>query len=149
MKPRVGSYPVALLVAVGIAFAADAGSTGVKCTMSFTLKGSSMFYKKADGQGTITCNNGESAAVKITLRGGGLTFGKTEIREGEGRFSAVTGIDQIFGAYVAAEAQAGIDKAAQAAAYTKGDISLALTGKGVGKTLGFAFGKLELSRSAP
>jgi len=129
--------------------AANAVADGVKCTMRFTLKGTSMFYKKADGQGTITCNNGESAGVKITVRGGGLTFGKTEIQEGEGKFSAVTGIDQIFGAYVAAEAQAGAGKAAQAAAYTKGDISLALTGKGQGKTLGFAFGKLELTRTGP
>jgi len=140
------AFAVVALFAFGAMPAVSEGAAPVKCTMKFTLKGYSLFYKKADGQGTITCSNGESAKVKIALRGGGLTFGKNEIPEGEGRFSEVTGIDQIFGGYGAAEAQAGVGDSAQAAAYTKGSISLVLTGKGKGSTIGFAFGKLELSR---
>jgi len=136
-----------VIVALLAVPAVDAAGEVAKCTMSFTLKGFSMFYKKADGQGTITCSNGQSAGVKITMRGGGLTFGRTEIKEGEGRFSGVVSIDELFGAYVAAEAQAGAGKAAQASAYTKGNISLVLTGKGEGRALGFAFGKLELIRT--
>ena len=146
MTSRGLAFLPVVLFACGIAPAASEGAPPTKCTMKFSLKGYSLFYKKADGQGTITCGNGESAKVKISLRGGGLTFGKNEVDEGEGRFSEVTGIDQIFGAYGAAEAQAGVGNSAQAAAYTKGSISLVLTGKGRGSTVGFAFGKLELTR---
>ena len=39
-------------------------------------------------------------------------------------------IDEIFGPYVAAEVHAGAVKSAQASVYTKGEISLALTGTG-------------------
>ena len=83
--------------AVGVA--QDKAPATVKCYMKFNLKGWSVFYKTAEGSGRITCNNGENANVKINVTGGGLTFGKMDIRDGNGvsrqslismRFSAVT-----------------------------------------------------------
>ena len=140
-----GVLVLQLLVAATV-FAADKAKTTAKCHMDFNLKGWSAFYKTAEGNGRVTCSNGQHANVKINVTGGGLTFGKMEILDGRGTFSEVLNIDEIFGAYVAAEAHAGAVKSAQASVYTKGDISLAMTGTGRGVNIGIDFGKLEISR---
>ncbi len=79
----------------------------VDCKMKFSMSGWSAFYKRADGTGTVTCNNGQTANVKLEARGGGLTAGKSSIENGTGEFSNVKNIDEIFGKYVNAEAQRG------------------------------------------
>jgi hypothetical protein len=127
-------------------FAADKTKTSANCHMDFNLKGWSIFYKTAEGSGRVTCSNGQSANVKITVTGGGLSFGKMEILDGRGTFSEVLNIDEIFGAYLAAEAHAGAVKSAQASVYTKGEISLAMTGSGRGVNIGIDLGKLEISK---
>ena len=43
--------------------------------MTFQLTGWSLFYKTAQGSGTVSCSNGQSMHVKLRARGGGLTFG--------------------------------------------------------------------------
>lgn len=118
----------------------------VKCSMTFTMSGWSAFYKTATGTGTIKCSNGQSAAVKLDAKGGGLTFGKSSIENGQGEFSGAAGIEEVFGSYVAAEAHAGAVKSSKASVMTKGEISLALSGVGRGWDLGVAFGKLTISR---
>ena len=128
--------------------AQDKTPATTKCTMKFNLKGWSVFYKTAEGSGRITCNNGENANVKINVTGGGLTFGKMDIRDGNGTFTEVVNIKEIFGPYLAAEAHAGAVKSAQASVYTKGEISLALTGTGRGMNIGIDFGKLEISKTS-
>ncbi len=130
-----------------VAVAQDKAPATAKCNMKFNLKGWSVFYKTADGSGWVTCNNGEKTNVKINVTGGGLTFGKMDIHDGDGTFSEVIRIDEIFGTYVAAEAHAGVVKSAQASVYTKGEISLALTGTGRGVNIGIDFGKLEISKT--
>jgi hypothetical protein len=127
-------------------FAAEKNNTSVTCYMDFSLKGWSIFYKTAEGTGKVTCSNGQHADVKINVTGGGLSFGKMEIVNGKGTFTEVLNIDEIFGGYIAAEAHAGAVKSAQASVYTKGEISLALTGTGRGINIGIDFGKLEISR---
>ena len=129
-----------------VVVAEDQGSSETRCTMKFNLKGWSAFYKTAEGTGRVTCSNGQSANVKINVIGGGLSFGKMEILDGEGTFSGVLNIREIYGAYVAAEAHAGAVKSVQASVYTKGDISLALTGTGRGINIGIDFGRLEISK---
>lgn len=141
----VGVLVLQLLVSA-VVFAADKTKTTAKCYMDFNLKGWSVFYKTAEGNGRVTCSNGQHANVKINVTGGGLTFGKMEILEGKGTFSEVLNIDEIFGGYIAAEAHAGAVKSAQASVYTKGEISLALTGSGRGINIGIDFGKLEISK---
>ena len=61
----------------------------VSCSMTFQMKGWSVFYKTASGTGTIRCSNGQTAAVKLEAKGGGLTFGKSSIENGKGEFSGV------------------------------------------------------------
>jgi hypothetical protein len=126
--------------------ATDKRPTTTKCYMDFNLKGWSVFYKTAEGNGRVTCSNGQHANVKINVTGGGLSFGKMEILDGDGTFSEVLSIDEIFGAYIAAEAHAGAVRSAQASVYTKGEISLALKGSGRGINLGIDLGKLEISK---
>jgi hypothetical protein len=121
-------------------------AANVKCTMSFQMKGWSAFYKTASGTGTVKCDNGQTAHVKLSAKGGGLTVGKSSIEEGHGEFSAVTGIAEIFGSYANAEAHAGAVQSAGAQVMTKGEVSLALSGKGRGFDLGIAFGKLTISK---
>jgi hypothetical protein len=106
------------------------------CEMDFSMQGWSAFFRKADGRGTVTCSNGESAEVTLRLRGGGLTAGKTEISKGVGKFSGVRSLDEIYGRYVSAGAQSGAVKASEAVAMTKGPVSLAIAGTGRGFSLG-------------
>lgn len=117
----------------------------VDCRLDFDLSGWSIFYKTASGNGTISCDNGQSMAVHIEARGGGLTFGQTHIENGIGEFSGVDGIQQTLGTYATAEAHAGAGEAAKAQAMVKQDVSLALAGTGEGWNLGIAFGKFVIS----
>ncbi len=137
-------FALVLLSAAGttVSYAADAN---VSCKLSFTMSGWSAFYKTASGSGTIKCSNGQSMNVKLRAKGGGLTFGKSTIEDGRGEFSDVTGINELLGSYVAAEAHAGAVKSAKAQVMTKGEVSLALSGTGRGWDLGIAFGKLTIS----
>ena len=133
----------ALFVHAPVALPAQAE---VKCEMTFSMKGWSAFYKTAKGTGTVKCSNGQTSTVQLRAKGGGLTVGKSSIEDGRGEFSAVHSIDEIFGSYAAAEAHAGAVKSAKAQVMTKGEVSLALSGKGRGWDLGIAFGKLTISR---
>jgi hypothetical protein len=135
-----------LFIATTPSFAGDSKNSTIKCEMKFNIKGWSVFYKTAEGRGRITCSNGQHANVKINLTGGGLSFGKMEILDGTGTFSELLDIAEVFGSYVAAEAHAGAVKSAQASVYTKGDISLALTGTGRGINIGIDFGRLKISK---
>jgi hypothetical protein len=136
-----------LLAASFVTHAEDGKKAKVDCTMKFSLSGWSAFYKRADGTGTVTCNNGQTARVKLEARGGGLTAGKSTIENGNGEFSNVKNIEEIFGKYVNAEASAGAVKASGAQAMTKGEVSLALAGTGRGWDLGFSFGKFTIKRA--
>jgi hypothetical protein len=129
-----------------VAVAAPAASATTKCTMRYSLKEWSAIYKRADGKGTISCDNGQTAEVRISARGGGLSAGKGEIRDGKGTFSEVSDIKELFGDYATAEASAGAVKNAAAAVVTKGEVTLGLEGKGTGWELGISFGKFTISR---
>jgi len=122
-------------------------SGDVTCKMSFNLSGWSVFYKTASGTGNVHCTNGQNMQVKLRAKGGGLTFGKTSIHNGVGKFSGIHDIKDVLGHYANAEAHAGVDKsAADAQALTKGDVSLALSGKGEGWNLGIAFGAFIIEK---
>jgi hypothetical protein len=130
-----------LLCLAGLGVAAPAQAAGdIDCRMQFQLSGWSAFYKRAEGSGTIRCYNGQTMHVHIRAEGGGLTFGKTEIDDGEGRFTGVYDIHEVLGHYASAEAHAGAQVSADSQVLTKGNVSLALSGKGRGWNLGIAFG---------
>ncbi len=135
---------VAALLAWSGAPAFAQGPALLKCHMTFTLKGWSAVYKTAHGAGEVTCTNGESMPVVLTVKGGGLTFSKMDVLKGKGDFSAVKSINEVLGKYVAAEATAGAVKSGEAAVFTKGEVSLALAGTGRGVGVGIDFGELEI-----
>lgn len=125
--------------------AAPARAAGnIDCKLSFDLAGWSVFYKTASGDGTVTCDNGQSLPVHISAKGGGLTFGKSRIDNGTGEFSGVHDVRDVLGTYATAEAHAGAAKSSKAQVMTKGDVSLALAGTGSGWDVGVAFGKFVL-----
>ena len=96
------------------------------------------------GTGVVTCDNGQRLAVKISTKGGGISFGKSKIENGTGEFSGVDDIRDVLGTYATAEAHAGAVKSSKAQVMTKGDVSLALAGTGKGWDVGFAFGKFVI-----
>jgi len=135
-----------IAILAGVAFAAPAlAKPTITCKLRFSMAGWSVFYKTASGTGTVTCSNGQRMNVAIDAKGGGLTFGKSKIEDGNGEFSGVRDIQDVLGTYASAEAHAGAAKSAKAQAMTKGEVSLALAGKGEGWDLGVAFGKFTLA----
>ncbi|GEM_PF-3254898 len=116
-----------------------------RCHLSFTLKSWSVFYKSGKGEGTVTCDNGETANVQIRANGGGVTFGKTHITNGKGSFSKIKAIQELYGTYVSSEAHGGIVKSGDVRAMTKGDVSLAIHGTGRGFDMGIAFGAFKIT----
>jgi hypothetical protein len=141
------------LAALLLATAGAMGATGahaaeatVKCDLTYSLSGWSILYKHAEGSGMVTCDNGQSSRVKITVVGGGLTAGKYHIDNGKGEISKVHSINDVFGDYAQAGAEAGIVKSSSAQVLTKGTTSLALAGTGEGVNLGISVGKFTITR---
>ena len=131
---------MAALACGGLLMGTPARAGDVSCKMSFQLSGWSVFYKTASGSGTVRCSNGQSLHVTLRAKGGGLTFGKTRISNGVGKFSGISNVHDVLGHYANAEAHAGAERSADAQVLTKGKVSLALSGKGEGWNLGVAFG---------
>ncbi|MGV8923927.1 MAG: hypothetical protein ACOH1L_11375 [Thermomonas sp.] len=144
MNPLKLAALVSVLALGTVANTAQARETS--CKMTFNLSGWSLFYKTAKGTGNVRCDNGQSMRVKLRAKGGGLTAGKTSVKNGIGAFTGVNDISDILGHYGTAEAHAGADKSASAQVVTKGDVSLALSGKGKGWNLGVAFGAFIIER---
>ncbi len=110
------------------------------CKMTFSLTGWSLIYKQADGSGVVSCENGQTMPVTISVRGGGLTAGKWHIDNGSGQFTDIHTIDDVLGSYAQGEAHAGVVKSGSAQVLTKGTVSLALAGTGEGIDLGVDVG---------
>ncbi len=124
---------------------AEANGSKIKCHLTYTLKSWSAFYKSGKGEGTVTCDNGETANVLIRAHGGGVTFGKTNITDGKGTFSKVGSLNDLYGSYASSEAHGGIVKSGDVRAMTKGSVSLAVHGTGSGVDMGIAFGAFKIT----
>jgi hypothetical protein len=135
---------LALLLILAIPASAKS-QTLTTCRMDFELKAWSLVVKSATGDGAITCDNGQQAAVKLRAKGAGLAAGKYAVRDGHGKFSQVSDISELFGSYAAASANAGVEKSGEAAAMTKGSVSLALAGKGTGFDLGVSVERFTIT----
>jgi len=142
---------LSLLIAIGVV-ATHTGQVRAEergeldCKLKFSLSSWSVIYKHSEGNGVVTCENGETINVKITAHGGGLTVGKSRIEGGAGRFSDVHKISDVLGHYGQAGAHAGASKSSMAQVLTKGKVSLALAGTGKGVDLGVDVGELTLTR---
>jgi hypothetical protein len=150
---RIGMYKMcvaatvvmAMIFAFGINIGESAGNDQpTKCEMKFQLKGWSAIYETMSGTGTITCDNGQKAKVKLSVKGGGLTAG-VERLHGKGEFSEVYSIKELYGAYARGGAHAGAGGSANAQIVTKGKVSLALSSTGSGVDLGVSFGNFRIS----
>ncbi|WP_404547672.1 hypothetical protein [Dyella jejuensis] len=139
MMKSAGAAAMLCCAWFGMAAPAHA-SRDINCRMHFQLSGWSAFYKRAEGSGTISCDNGQRMNVHLRAEGGGLTFGKTQVDDGRGNFTGVYDIHDVLGHYASAEAHAGAQASADSQVLTKGNVSLALSGKGRGWNLGIAFG---------
>lgn len=124
--------------AAALLLAQPASAAFIRCKLSYQLSGWSFLYKQYKGTGVVTCSDGTRADVKIVSRGGGVSFGKTDIN-GTGTFSDVREISEVYGTYAATDGHAGAVAAAEGIAMTKGPVSLALSGTGRGFSLGFSF----------
>jgi hypothetical protein len=118
----------------------------VQCTMTFDLSGWSFGIKSTKGEGKVTCSNDQSADVKISSGGAGLTVGKSDIVDGNGTFSDVKDISEIFGTYVALEGGISATKGGGGQVMTKGEISLAISGSGRGWEAGASLGGFTIER---
>ena len=152
MIPSRFSVPVAArswvlaMLMLGLALPAVARADGpLDCTLRFSMQGWSVFYKTAEGEGVVSCSNGERLPVKISSRGGAITFRKSRIDHGRGEFSGIYSIRDVLGGYAAAEAHAGAGKSSKAQVVTKGSVSLALAGTGSGWDIGVSVGNFVLS----
>ncbi|WP_256775599.1 MULTISPECIES: hypothetical protein [unclassified Stenotrophomonas] len=140
-------FSLALIALAGISAVPAAQAAGnIDCELHYNLAGWSVLYKTASGTGTISCDNGARIPVKITVKGGGLTVGKSKIVDGKGKFSGAYSLDDLIGSYASVEAHAGADKSSNAQVMTKGDVSLALAGTGKGWDLGVGLGKFTIER---
>lgn len=119
--------------------------TLTSCWMKYKLSGFSLIFKQYDGVGEIFCRNGEKAQVSLSSKSIGFTIGKSEI-EGEGQFSDVKSINEIYGDFMSMESHAGFINSVDAQLLTRGEISLALRGKGRGIDIGATIGDLSIKR---
>jgi len=137
---------IAAAVAVCALAQPGAALAKTKCHITYNLKGWSALYETANGEGRIECDNGQKAEVTVRSKGGGVTFGKTDIVDGRGAFSDVADISELFGPYAQMQTQAGAGKAAESNVMTKGNVSLALSGTGKGVELGISFGAFIIEK---
>lgn len=139
--------PALLALAVGTLVTAPVhAAADLKCTMRFDLASWSILYKHASGTGVITCADGSRLKVKLTANGGGLSVGKSTVKDGKAGFTHVTSIAETLGTYVAAEASMGLPKNGEAQVMTKGEVSMSLAGAGKGFGIGVTLGGMTIER---
>jgi len=69
-----------LFVFCTVATSKAADNKGTTCKIQFSLHGWSAFSETASGTGPVSCDNGQTRRVKIEVRGGGLTAGKSSLK---------------------------------------------------------------------
>jgi hypothetical protein len=145
MKRTLVTLAIAAVALLGANQAmADDTRAELGCKLSFSLSGWSAIYSQAEGKGVVTCKDGSSLPVLISVKGGGLTAGRTQVDHGTGEFTHVRTINDVLGHYAQGEAHAGVLKSGTAQVLTKGTVSLALAGSGQGIDLGVDVGEFTL-----
>ena len=114
------------------------------CSIKYNLTGWSFFYQGYKGTGVVSCTNGQSARVSLTLHGGGLTLGVIDIENAKGKFSGIKSIKDIYGTYFSIDIHAGFARAAEARTLFKGYIAGGGAGTGGGYNLGLTFSGLTI-----
>lgn len=145
MNVRIVSALLAMAASTLVAPPSHAAAM-LKCTMRFDLASWSILYKHASGTGTISCSDGSHLKVTLTANGGGLSVGKSNIKDGKANFSGVASINETLGTYVAATASMGLPKNGEAQVMTKGEVNMSLAGAGKGFGLGVTLGGMTIEK---
>lgn len=127
---------------------AQTAERAVSCTLEFSSTQWSVLYERAEGTGTVTCDNGKKMEVDISAKGVGLTAGKWRIDHGTGKFTHVAKLRDVLGTYAALSANAGLMKAGTVQVLTNDKVSLVLAGSGDGFDLGVTISQFKIERSA-
>lgn len=128
-----------------IVFAFPVHAEMTHCKLTYSLRGWSFLYRDYSGTGTVVCANGEQAQVTIRSRGGGISFGKSEIDHGEGKITSVKNLQEVYGSYAYLQGHIGATKSVEGVVLTKGEVSLALSGSGRGIDVGMTIGRFTIS----
>jgi len=122
------------------------GVAAEECSLKYTMKGWSAFYETYHGIGTVSCPSGKSVPVKLSLKGGGFTFGGSHILNGTGRIRGVNKISDIYGSSFAIGGHAGFGKSVEGRWIPKGSRTITLSGKGTGYDLGWSMAGFRISK---
>lgn len=114
---------------------APASTADLDCKITFSMTLWSKTFAYADGNGVVTCENGQTMPVKISVKGNDVNIGKWNVDNGHGSFTDVHAVNDVLGTYAAAAGigRAAMAKSGQAVVVTNGTVSLALAGTGEGK----------------
>lgn len=141
------TLPALLALAVGTLSSTPGHAEAMlKCTMRFDLASWSVLYKHASGSGTVSCSDGSHLKVKLTANGGGLSLGKSTVKDGKADFTGVRSINETLGTYASAEASFGVPKSGEARILTKGEVSMSLAGAGKGIGVGVTVGGMTIEK---
>lgn len=146
MNNRSATVLATLACALALAAAPRAGaaSRNVDCRLDYQLTGWSLVYKHTTGNGRVSCDNGQSVPVRVSAKAVGLTAGKWKVDHGQGRFTNVRNIGEVFGRYAQASANLGVVKSGEAQVLSNGPVSLALAGAGAGVNIGVDIGAFRI-----
>jgi hypothetical protein len=133
-------------LAMAASQSAVAADADLGCKLHYSLTGWSLIYKHSTGSGTIHCENGQNMRVHVSTKALGVTAGKWRIDDGTGDFTDVRRLSDVLGRYAVASAEVGVVKAGETHLLTKGEVSLALAGKGEGVDIGVDAGEFTISR---
>lgn len=137
-----------LAAALSLSVSAQTADREVSCTLKFSSTQWSVLYERAEGTGTVTCDNGKKMEVDISAKGVGLTAGKWKIEHGTGKFTHVAKLRDVLGTYAALSANVGLVKAGTVQVLTNDKVSLVLAGSGDGFDVGVTISQFKIERSA-
>ncbi|TBR39346.1 MULTISPECIES: hypothetical protein [Dyella] len=135
------------LLAALMCLSSAASAAELVCRMQFSLSSWSVFYKRTTGEGTIKCTDGSTLKVKLTANGGGMSVGQSKIKDGVGKFTGLATARDILGTYAQADSTLAAGQASTNQVLTKGSVSMYLSGKGEGVTLGIAIGGMTIEEA--
>lgn len=137
-------YFLRLLVGLILLMPISSWAAAKSCSIKYNLTGWSFLYKTYKGTGVVHCSNGQSRRVSLTLHGGGLTLGVSDIEDAKGKFTGIKSINDIYGTYFSIDVHAGFARSAEARTLFKGYIAGGGAGVGGGYNLGFTFSGLTI-----
>lgn len=139
---------LSLAAVLCLSASAQTADREVSCTLKFSSTQWSVLYERAEGTGTVICDNGKRMEVDISAKGMGLTAGKWRIDQGTGKFTHVKNVRDVLGTYAALSANVGLVKAGTVQVLTNNKVSLVLAGTGDGFDVGVTISQFKIERSA-